>query len=183
MLKKTLISVTAGGLLTMAAAAENTAIASKKWEVGIGAAGFIEGSSGDGLQSTGAYALRTNYRFKPAWSLTGEYMFSPNGNYRDRDDRTDIHRVIASVDWDAYPDDYYSPYLAAGIGYEEFSGDASNRNGALAAFGGGIRFNFTETIGVNLEAKYKMNLDHQDTNVLLTGALNYRFGTSGDNAE
>ena len=183
MLKKILATVIAGGLLTIAAAADSTAIASKKWEIGIGAAGFIEGSSGDGLQSTGAYALRTNYRFKPEWSLTGEYMFSGNGNYRDHDNKTNIHRAIASVDWDAYPDDYYSPYLAAGIGYEEFSSDAANRNGALAAFGGGIRFNFTETLGVNLEAKYKLNLDHQDTNVLLTGALNYRFGTADDTAE
>ena len=159
---------------------KKNAIASKKWNIGIMANGFIEGSSGDDLQSSGAGGLRTGYRFDPAWSLVGEFMYTTKSSFRYTDKKTDIYRILADVNWDAWPKDNYTPYITAGLGYESFPDYAAERNGVLAAFGGGIRYIFTESFGINAEAKYKMNLEHRDANILLTFGLNYRFSTDKD---
>ena len=185
MLKKAVITALAGGILTVANATEtpkDTAIAYKKWEIGIMANGFIEGSADDPLQSSAAGGLRAGYRFDPAWSVVGEYMFTSRSSFNYTDNKTDIHRILANINWDTWPKDNYSPYLALGIGYEFFPDFASERNGALVAFGGGVRYIFTETLGINVEAKYKINLDHTDVNVLLSLGLNYRFSTDEDYA-
>lgn len=155
-------------------------VGAKKWEVGVMANGFIEGSSGDKLQSSGAGGLRTMYRFEPNWTVTGEYMFTSRTSFSDTDDKTDIHRILATVDWDAWPERTWTPYLALGAGYESFPDYAVDRNGAIGVFGGGVRFVFTDELGLNVEAKYKVNLDHQDVNVLLSLGLNYRFSTDED---
>lgn len=159
-------------------------VSAKKWEVGVMANGFIEGSDNDGLQSSGAGGLRTMYRFKPNWTVVGEYMFTSKASVRNSDDKFDIHRMLATVDWDAFPEKKWTPYIALGAGYESLPDDAAERNGVVAVYGLGIRVtlnNFfglnNDYLGLNAEAKRKDNLDHRDVNVLLTVGLNYRFST------
>ncbi|GEM_PF-1984495 len=156
-------------------------IASKKWEVGISAAGFIEGSTGDALHSSGAGGIRASYRFDPAWSVTGDYLFTSNVGVTGQDTETDIHRALLSVDWDAWPNDNYSPFLLVGGGYEAFP-DMDERDGILVFLGGGVRYIFAESWGVSAEGKLKWNMDHQDQGAILTVSLNYRF-SSGEEAK
>ena len=162
------------------AGAQEYSIQSKTWEVGLGVGGFIEGSKGDDKQSTAAGALRASYRYDPSWSVELEYMYSNNQSFRYTDDTMDIHRGILVFDWDMWPQKHYSPYFGIGGGYESFPTDAAKFNGAIVNISGGFRYIFAESWGLNVDAKYKYNLDHIDQNIMLTFAINYRFSTDDE---
>lgn len=155
-------------------------VGSKNWEVGIMANGFVEGTNDDNQQSSGGGGLRAMYRFDPNWTVVGEYMFTSSASTRESKDKFDIHRMLATVDWDAWPEKEWTPYFALGAGYESFPDQAAQKNGMVAVFGPGVRFIFTDYLGLNVEAKYKQNLDHQDVAVILSIGLNYRFSTDED---
>ena len=176
----------AGTLLIASAAVaeteENTAqntIAQHRWEIGISAAGFVEGNTGDNLKSSGGGGIRVGYRWDPSWCIVGDYLYTNDVGINDKTDESDIHRILASVNWDAWPDDSYTPYLLVGGGYETMP-DFDDRDGALVFLGGGVRYIFAESWGLNAEGKLKWNLDHTDQNAIITLSLNYRFGEAAE---
>jgi len=177
---QTKLALFAGTLLIASAAVaeENTAqntIAQHRWEVGISATGFIEGSKGDDLKSSGGGGIRIGYRWDRSWSMVGDYLYANDVGINDKTEESDIHRILASVNWDAWPDDTYTPYLLVGGGYEAMP-DFDDRDGMLAFLGGGVRYVFAENWGLNAEGKLKWNLDHADQGAIVTFSLNYRFG-------
>ena len=181
MLKKGLaIAAVLATFMANTASAEEYSIQSKTWEIGMGVGAFIESSKGDDKKSTGAWALRASYRYDPSWSAELEYMYSSNQNFRDVDDRTDVHRATLLFDWDMWPQKHYSPYFGIGGGYESFPDNAAQFNGAIFNVSGGFRYIFAESWGLNANAKYKYNLDHIDQNVMLTFTINYRFSTDDE---
>jgi len=160
---------------TAAFAADSTAVADTKYEVGIGIQYDAEGDNSDNLQSNGGLLLQGSYRFAPALSVTGNFAYSNGVNYSHYDKKTDIYRFIADVNYDFLPQKFFSPYIFAGLGYESFSDTPVDRDGFLAGFGGGVRFYFTKSMGLNVTAMAKYNLDHDDRAILADAAFIYRF--------
>jgi hypothetical protein len=176
MLKKTVfLSLLAATLFSVSCAAEDTAvIADKKFEIGVGLVGDIEGNTGDKLHSNGGLLLQGGYRFAPNWSVTGIYTYAPNVGITDSDQKTDIQRIIADLNYDFTPDKAYSPYLLAGAGYETMS-NIQNRDGFLLGVGGGVRYCFTSAFDIDLSGMAKFDMDHTDQAVLVNVAVNYRY--------
>lgn len=145
------------------------------WEIGVMANGFIEGSEGDELESSGAGGLRSSFFFSPRWSVNGELMYAGNVGFRNgRTDSTDIYRMLLTGSWHQQTTENSRVFFSAGTGYESFPA-FSSKNGMVGVFGVGARYLISDTYNVTAEAKYKMNLDHKDVAVLISLALNYRF--------
>jgi hypothetical protein len=154
---------------------ERTAIADKTFEIGVGIHGDSEGSGGDDLHSNSGMLLQAGYRFAPHWSVTGIYTYAGSVGIENRAESTDIHRLYADIGYDFTPEEVYSFYVLAAAGYEFFTDTPQERDGFFSGFGGGLRFNVSETIGINLAALLKYNLEHTDTATLWHAAVNYRF--------
>lgn len=149
----------------------------KNLEFGLMVNGFIEGSEGDELQSSGAVGVRGGYFFTPQWSLSSELMFANNVGFNNAEGSTDIYRFLISGNWYHQTSESSRAFLSAGTGYESFP-EFSPKNGMVGTVGLGVAYLFTDAYNVSIEAKYKTNLDHKDIAVLISLALNYRFGLS-----
>lgn len=160
---------------TSAFAADSITVADTKYEVGVGLQYDFEGDNNDALQSNSGLLLQGSYRFAPALSVTGDFAYSPSVHYNNYSKNTDIYRFIANVNYDFMPDKFFSPYLLVGLGFESFSDTPTDRDGFLGDFGAGMRFYFTKSIGLNVSAMAKYNLDHDDRAILMDAAFIYRF--------
>lgn len=144
------------------------------WEIGVMANGFIEGSEGDELESSGAGGIRSSYFFSPQWSVNGAFMYAGNVGFNTGTGSTDIYRMLLTGSWHQQTTENSRAFFSAGTGYESFP-EFSAKNGMVGVFGIGVRYLISDTYSVTAEAKYKMNLDHKDVAVLISLALNYRF--------
>ena len=148
------------------------------WEVGITGDYAREGENGDRTESAFGAGLRGAYRFFDYFSAVLEYKYWSSVENKGIGGNTDIHRVIASLNADLWPEKWHTPYIIAGLGYENYpdKNEIAHKNGAIANLGLGYRFMIVSHISIIGEVKWRSNLNEGgDQGGIVTMGANYHF--------
>jgi len=192
MLKKLLTaSLVASSLLSSAVLAEddqrtkeknlNYLIVSSQWEIGATANYAWEGRDEDPMENSTGLGIRGAYRFLDAWSVVAEYDYWSDVDSNNKGQylgSTDIHRFIASLNADMWPEKRHSPYAIGGVGYEIYPDEdhSTHKDGWITSFGFGYRYKITTQVSLAGEAKWRHNFDHNDDDgAIFSLGLNYHF--------
>ncbi len=148
------------------------------WEIGVTGDYAREGENGDSTESAFGAGLRGAYRFYDYFSAVLEYKYWSDVENKRTKGSTDIHRFIASLNADLWPEKRHSPYVIAGLGYEKYpdEDETAHENGAIANLGFGYRFMVVSSVSIIGEIKWRLNFDQgSDQGGIVTMGANYHF--------
>ena len=148
------------------------------WEIGITGDYAREGENGDKTESAMGVGLRGAYRFFDYFSAVLEYKYWSNVENKGMGGSTDIHRFIASLNADLWPEKRHSPYIIAGLGYEKYPDKEkiAHEDGVILNLGFGYRFMVVRSVSILGEIKWRSNIDQgSDEGGIVTLGANYHF--------
>jgi len=130
------------------------------------------------LRDRELWQVGLEYAFTPNWSAELNYGFGEAG-FKGTPDSADIRlwRLDGLYYFDT--DNSLRPFLSFGIGDIAFDGPGPTDRQTIAGAGGGVRWNFTDSLSMRLDARAHHRLDENDNDYLMTVGVSYSFGSAG----
>ncbi|WP_200764064.1 OmpA family protein [Nitrosophilus alvini] len=141
-----------------------------------GAVEFTDNDSAleDNLKNWG---IRGNKRLTDNWLAGISFEQSNNADYSGLLDETDINRFALNAIYEFTPQNSYTAYIIAGLGYQEIDNEkAGLDDGNFAQLGVGWKTNIIENLDFLLEARYLRDFENAYNDFALTAGLSIPFG-------
>ena len=170
--KIVLVSVLAG-VLSISAFAELN-------RYDVQALGNVEFSDNDTHleDSLKGFTLRGNYRITDNWLAGLGYERFNDADYEDNIDKeTDINRYFLNGFYEFNPSADYTPYIVAGLGYQDVDEEIRDfDSGTVAQLGVGWKAKITEYLNFLLEGKYIRDFENSANEFAISAGLSIPFG-------
>lgn len=148
-----------------------------KYEVGVTAT--VEDPDNDAKldENLKGLGVRGNYRVTDNWLAGLSYEKFQDADYEDIDEETDLDRYFLNAIYEFNPKNSYTPYIIAGIGYQDVDNEIKDfDSGAIGQIGLGWKTKITEYLNFLIEGKYVRDFENSANDFALTAGLSIPFG-------
>ncbi|WP_051083856.1 OmpA family protein [Dasania marina] len=125
------------------------------------------------------YGLGLEYQYNESWGTELKYLQgSMDSEGAPGNDADMKHLLLEGMYYlNALGNKKFSPYLALGLGHQEYDYDLSDKNDeTTATFGPGFRYAFSDRWSTKIDYRLVHALDHSENDGLLTVGLSYALG-------
>lgn len=154
------------------------------WDVGLVGGLTYDGVQIDAKRTTIGLGLNLGYHITPGFTVQGEYV-DYFKSFADHTEDKDIRTKMAalSLAYDFTPEDNFSLFVKAGIGYEALDIYQTNQHHPISLIGLGFRFKLANRVSTYLQGRWRMRLSdisQPDNGLVATWGLDYHFGLSDE---
>lgn len=130
------------------------------------------------LDNDGVYGIGGEYRFNESWGSELKYLQGSTDSDGSGSNDADMkHLFLEGMYYLNSAKQKFSPYIAAGLGHQEFDYDTSGEDdGTTALFGPGFRYKFDDRWSSKVDLRWVHGLDDSENDGLLSVALSYALG-------
>ncbi len=123
------------------------------------------------------FGIRANKRISDNWLAGLGYTKTNNADYKNGNANTDIDRYFVNTFYEFEPNENYTPYLIAGLGYQDIQEEFQNfESGIVGQAGIGLKTNITQYLQLLLEGKYMRDFKNSANDFILSAGLSIPFG-------
>ncbi|MCR8921188.1 OmpA family protein [Dasania sp. GY-MA-18] len=174
MMKKTLVTAIALSIANIALAEDH----SGQWYLNP-MVGHQKPDSERRLNEDVVYGLGVEYQYNESWGTELKYLQGSMDSEGVPGNDADMkHLLLEGIyNLNALGNNKFTPYLALGLGHQEYDYDLSGENGeTTATFGPGFRYAFSDRWSTKVDYRLVHALDYSENDGLFTIALSYAFG-------
>lgn len=122
-------------------------------------------------------SIGLGYQFNSPWALEFVYLQAEGDDERNRGD-IDLTQMRLDALYHFSRNQNSQPYLAFGLGNNDFDGDLGSDEETLINAGGGINYFVSDALSLRGDVRFINSLDEEDTDIALSVGLRYAFGAS-----
>lgn len=137
--------------------------------------GYYNYDSDRGVDDENLYSIGLGYQLNDKWGLEFVYLTADTDAKNSNID-VDLEQIRLDAIYNLSRSNNFQPYLAAGIGENEFDSQFGSHEETIINAGGGLKYFVTPKLSLRGDVRLINSLDEDETDVAFSLGLQYTFG-------